>query len=499
MTLRHRVWVSATVVFVLMALITLAGYELRVVRNRERADLVQRLLPAEVTVENLSTGYIDQETGVTGFVLTRRRDFRDPDVYGSAYVDQDVARLRHLLAAYPRLLGQLDRVQAAAAVWRRQAADPELAAADSGGPVDLALVDQGNVMFNTLRDELVVLRMGVSTQATSTASAFVRSARLLDDTAMAGVALVLAALLMALVLERRWVTRPLARLRRSLQAVAGGALNVSIPPFGPPEVAAVAGDAERMRVRIVEELRESVRAYEALEQQAPVVWALRERLAPTPGLLPPGLDVAVATLPAQGVLSGDWHDTIDMGGTRRIVAVVDVSGHGPVAGLLALEIKAQLSGALALQLPPGEALTWLSRRLGDTGELFATIAVVDIDAATGRCTYAGAGHPPLLLIGPRGMARLSSTGPLVGPFPAGWDSEDFQLAKGESVVVYTDGVTEARNADGEEFGVDRLGAAAVRHHRQPASAIVQACVDATNQFAGERLFDDGTVVVAKRL
>ena len=306
-------------------------------------------------------------------------------------------------------------------------------------------------------------------------------------------------LLVTLVLQRRWVTRPLAQLRRSLQAVAGGALTDPIAPFGPPEVAAVADDAERMRVRIGEELGESVRAYEALEQQAPVVWALRERLAPTPGTLPPGLDIAVATLPAEGILSGDWHDTIDVGPSRRILAVVDVSGHGPVAGLLALEIKAQLSAALALRLPPGEALTWLSRRLGDTDELFATIAVVDIDAATGRCTYASAGHPPLLLLGPRGLAQLPSTGPLVGPFPAAWESDDFQLAKGESVVVYTDGVTEARNASGDEFGLDRLGGAAFGHHREPASAIVQACVSATDDFAGERLFDDGTVVVAKRL
>lgn len=91
--------------------------------------------------------------------------------------------------------------------------------------------------------------------------------------------------------------------------------------------------------------------------------------------------------------------------------MVDISGHGPVAGLFALKIKQLLAPALRLGMSPGDALRWVADQLGDTGDQFATCLVVEISPSSGHCRYANAGHPPARRLAPGYLAgHLGSAG-----------------------------------------------------------------------------------------
>ncbi len=296
-------------------------------------------------------------------------------------------------------------------------------------------------------------------------------------------------------LLRTWVTQPISWLSAKVRRVAGGDLDHVITPSGPPELAGLAVDVEAMRLRILGELENAVRAVEGLEQDAPLVHGLRSELAGGTGPTPPGLSVATRFLPAEGVLAGDWYDVIELEGGRTALAVVDISGHGPVAGLFALKIKHLLVPALQLGMSPGDALKWVADHLGDTGDQFATCLVVEISPSSGHCRYANAGYPPGLVVGAVDVEELGLSGPLLGPFAATWATKATRLDAGDLLVVYTDGLIEARNSEGTEFGTDRMIDLVSGRRAQAPEAVADELLVAVRRFSGARLVDDLTLVV----
>jgi sigma-B regulation protein RsbU (phosphoserine phosphatase) len=253
-----------------------------------------------------------------------------------------------------------------------------------------------------------------------------------------------------------------------------------------------------MRRRIMAELDEANRAREGLEQQGPLVVTLREQLATTGHELPESLTVASQFLPARGVLAGDWYDVFPIDRNRVVLVVVDVSGHGPASGVLALRAKQLLLAGLRQQLPPGQTLGWLADNLGDTGEGFLTVFTVDIDLLSGSCRYASAGHPPALLAGPDGVLELGPTGPLLGPLRGTWGSETFSLDHDRMLAVYTDGLVEPRDERGLEFGTERVRDLAERYRSAGPQAFVEACLAAIDGFGVGGLADDLTLIALSR-
>jgi len=117
----------------------------------------------------------------------------------------------------------------------------------------------------------------------------------------------------------------------------------------------------------------------------------------------------------------------------------------------------------------------------------------------GRLTYCNAGHNPPLLVGPRGVRRLERGGLILGAFPhAAFEEETVQLDPGDALVVFSDGVTEALNTEGTEFGDDRLQSC-VETHRQLTSAALLDCVLRTvREFSvGAAQSDDLTALVLR--
>jgi len=310
--------------------------------------------------------------------------------------------------------------------------------------------------------------------------------------------LAFATTLLAALLVRRWVTRPIERLARAVRNARAGKIGV-IAPQGPPEIADLARDVDAMRLQMNRALFDAVRARETIEQSASVVLQLRSELATGVDELPDGWTVAAQLHSAEGVVAGDCYDVINLRPSGLGLVVVDISGHGAVSGILALRCKELLRAGLREGLPPNEALLWAAEQLDDLGdETFLSAFVAVVDLGTGALTYASAGHPPALLCSAHNTVELEPTGPIVGPFAGTWANASTRIEPGDRLAVYTDGLIEVRDADGSEFGVQRLSDLVRDAAHEDAEAIVKRCVDEVTSYAPERLRDDVTIALLSR-
>ena len=211
-----------------------------------------------------------------------------------------------------------------------------------------------------------------------------------------------------------------------------------------------------------------------------------------------------ATLPSLGV-SGDYYQVATRaGGNELVVAVADVSGKGIGAAILTGYIEAVASVSIEDGLAPDEIFDRVSAKLfrRTPANRFATMFLGVLSPAAGLLRYASAGHsPPCLVRGDGSIEWLRSTGLPLGLMPdPSYRVTERTLAAGDSLVVYSDGYTEAENPDGEEFGQRRLASiCTAERHREPAE--LAACIDrALEAFAAGKAFaDDRTLVVLRRL
>jgi catechol 2,3-dioxygenase-like lactoylglutathione lyase family enzyme len=223
-----------------------------------------------------------------------------------------------------------------------------------------------------------------------------------------------------------------------------------------------------------------------------------------PQRLPPlkTLTYAGICIPARGV-GGDYYDYLDFGSGRLGLVVSDVAGKGIAAALLMANLQANLRSQYAIALNDLERLLKSVNRLffettSDTS--YATLFFAEYHDDSGQIRYANCGHlPPLLLHRDGSIDRLSPTCTVLGIF-SDWEFSmaDIQLTRGDTLVLYTDGVTEAQSDGGEEFGEERLARLLREHASLPAPALLQAIVDAVQNFSRREQEDDITLVVARR-
>jgi sigma-B regulation protein RsbU (phosphoserine phosphatase) len=242
------------------------------------------------------------------------------------------------------------------------------------------------------------------------------------------------------------------------------------------------------------------------EKELAVAASIQQGLFPASLPELPGFDVAAMNRPAQQV-GGDYYDVLTLcdGGTDAcLFCVADVSGKGLAASLLMSTIQATLRALLGREASLAQLASRANELLFATtpGSKYATAALVLAHPHTGECRYVSGGHTETLLLRAGGQQIwLGATGVPLGLFPGmAWEEVKLTMADGDILVLYSDGVSEAQTEAYDEFGPDRLAAIVERHRDRPASAIIEAIVEAIDVFVeGAPQFDDITLMVIKRI
>ncbi len=223
-----------------------------------------------------------------------------------------------------------------------------------------------------------------------------------------------------------------------------------------------------------------------------------------PQSLPPlrTLEYAGICLQARKV-GGDYYDFLDLGRDRLGLVVGDISGKGIAAALLMANLQANLRSQCATSVDQLERLLCAVNQLfcdNTPDGSYATVFFAEYDDGSGRLRYANCGHLcALLLREDGGVERLGATGTVMGLFKQ-WNCgvEERCLCAGDTLALYTDGITESSNPKGEEFGEARLVEALQRHRDLCADALLEAVVGEVRRFSPMEQQDDITLIVGQR-
>lgn len=246
---------------------------------------------------------------------------------------------------------------------------------------------------------------------------------------------------------------------------------------------------------------EKLEAERRASQELEIAKQVQARLFPQMRPQLKTVDYAGTCLQARQV-GGDYFDFLNLGPQRLGLIVGDVSGKGIAAALLMANLQASLRSQLSLAFDQPQALLRSVNRLfydNTSDSAYASLFYAEYDDATRRLRYANCGHLSGLLLRRDGdVEQLPSNSSLLGLFKE-WDCSmhEQELFPGDVLALYTDGVTEASNDRGEEFG-ERLLIEALRQYRElSCQALLEAIVDGVRRFGSQEQHDDITVIVAK--
>ncbi|SRR5579872_44175 len=234
---------------------------------------------------------------------------------------------------------------------------------------------------------------------------------------------------------------------------------------------------------------------EAMSREADEARAIQQALLPKSSPFVPGFVISGHSIPARAV-GGDWYDFIPFADGRWGIVLADVSGKGTAAALLMSATRGMMRSLAEACCTPSEVLTKLNSLLVEDfpAGKFVTLVYAVLDPATRSVTFANAGHLPPLLVDEAGSHFLDTEcGLPLGLSCGDYSQSTVTLSPGSRLVFYSDGITEALNANDEEYGVERLA-----HHLKHAEASAITILDDVRTFAGGVLpHDDASVVFVK--
>ena len=276
-----------------------------------------------------------------------------------------------------------------------------------------------------------------------------------------------------------------------------GAVDYIHKPFSPAVVQA------RVRTHLVlRGIREQL-AQQLLAIQKELETARQIQLSILPAEVPKmeGLDIAARYLPMSSV-AGDFYDFIVVDEKHLGILVADVSGHGMPAALIASMLKIALAAQVPHAADPAQVLLGLNQALcGKFQHHFVTAAYLFVDMIKQTLSYAGAGHPPLLLWGRSSeeVRAVLENGLFLGKFPqATYSSVELPLRAGDWALLYTDGIPETTNHSQIEFGTDRFKEFLETHQSTTADHFADRLLEELSQWSaresGDDLDDDITLV-----
>ena len=238
----------------------------------------------------------------------------------------------------------------------------------------------------------------------------------------------------------------------------------------------------------------------ARHEQRELDEALRIQRKLLPAVLPEldGWEIACSWQPASGV-GGDCFDAIALTPSRVALSIADVVGKGIPAALLMCNLQAAVRAFATATTEPRELCQQVNRILcGHIAEgRFISFCYCVIDTELGVVSYCNAGHyAPRVVRAGGGVERLTAGGPVLGVLPdAVYEQGRASVGAGDRVILFTDGITEARAGEDDEFGEDRLLDLAVEHRACSAPALQARLNAAVASFTGGRFHDDSTLIV----
>jgi serine phosphatase RsbU (regulator of sigma subunit)/CHASE3 domain sensor protein len=499
----------AALAVVLGVLIVVAVFGM-VTTARDYREGAQRALARQTAANQLLTDLLSAQSANRAYILLARGD--DLGAYTAARdrYPAEMDALRNVLGGEPRLEQSADAVDRTAALWFDEAVELIRLRRQGREREAERRINQGlsEARFNAFRAE---------------------HARLLEeieDTRLAGLAdndrrrrLALAAILMAAALalvmvvittRQLWrrVGGPIALLSAGVGRVTRGRLGDPVPASTQAvrELAELV-DGFNLMQREVQEEREAVAAAarrQAAQDTERELWQTVQA-----GLLPerlpsvPGLRLAARYQPAEQALlvGGDFYDAVVLPDGKLAVMVGDMAGHGAPAAAQAAGLRFGWRTLVRVDPDPAVVLAALNAQMGGPEQraegLFASILYLLIDPR-GSFGFAPAGHPAPFILTASGCEPLEpvDTGPLLGVFDeAVWPVTRGGLPPGGTIVLYTDGLVEARQS-ADVFGAERACAVLVRERRSAVETRVERLIDAARRHEDQHSLRDDVVVLA---
>lgn len=210
-----------------------------------------------------------------------------------------------------------------------------------------------------------------------------------------------------------------------------------------------------------------------------------------------GYEIAGAWQPAR-IVGGDYYDVLGFGSDTLGLCIADVAGKGMPAALLMSNLQAAVRGIASPSLSPellcGRLNSLICRSIAS--DRFITLFYAHLDGGSGQLCYANAGHnAPIIAHRDGTHDRLDEGGGVLGIFQSqNYVKGTHTLAPGDRVLLFTDGVTESCNVDGEEFGDARLIGLLEENHGATAEELQKTILDAVGQFCGGNWQDDATLI-----
>jgi serine phosphatase RsbU (regulator of sigma subunit) len=236
-----------------------------------------------------------------------------------------------------------------------------------------------------------------------------------------------------------------------------------------------------------------------LEQEMRIAAVIQQALLPKGSYAGPHFDLAATSLPCRSI-GGDFFDYMEVADGTLGFALGDVAGKGPPAALLSALVQGILTAQGTLAQGPAATIAHVNDALFRRAieSRFVTMLYARLDAA-GRITYCNAGHNPPLVLGRDRIRRLDRGGPILGLFEGvPFEEETLALEPGECLVVFSDGVSEALSATGDEFGESRIVDAIRTAGAGDSNGLLGALIGAVRDWAkGAAQNDDVTALVIR--
>jgi sigma-B regulation protein RsbU (phosphoserine phosphatase) len=251
-----------------------------------------------------------------------------------------------------------------------------------------------------------------------------------------------------------------------------------------------------LRHAVDQKLREE-RFVSVLNEARQIQMSILPKRAPRRG----EFEIAGYTVPAE-IVGGDFFDFIPVTDRIQGIAIADASGHGLPAALQVRDVYTGLRMGVARDFKIVRTVERLNRIIHQSRMTtkFVSLFYGEIEEE-GNFIYVNAGHPPPLHFHAKGVTTLKQTGLVLGPSATATYSRGFlAMEPGDALLLYTDGMLEATDPKGREFGVERLKRAFLALKDRPSDEIVRALIDKVGEHARHRAAeDDRTVVVVKRV